>query len=300
MDCSGLGVALATPFQKDGSLDEPALKKLIRHVIEGGADYLVILGTTGEAVTQSHKEKLRLLEVVFEEVEKRVPVVVGAGGYDTERVAWEMKTYAENFPVRAFLSVTPYYNKPTAEGLYAHYAYLVEKSSVPLILYNVPSRTGVNLSLKVISRLVQDFPDQVIGLKDASLDLLQGIELKAELPPSFQLISGDDALAAPAILMGYVGLISVLGNALPRAMKQLVEAARQGQLNIVQKLEMQLLSLMRLCFTEGNPTGIKGLLAEMGLTQPWTRLPLLPASPALRSQIADTLHNLKLTSLELV
>ncbi len=289
MDCSGLGVALATPFREDGGLDEPALRRLARHVAENGADYLVALGTTGEAVTQTLEERLHLLEVLFEEVGGRIPIVIGAGGYDTHAIAGEMRLYAQHFPAKAFLSVTPYYNKPTAEGLYAHYAYLAERSPLPIILYNVPVRTGVHLPPAITLRLAEAFPGQVIALKDASLDLIQGMELYAQRPPYFQLVSGDDVLAAPAILMGYVGVISVLGNALPGVMKQLVEAARSGNLPLVRRLESALLPLMRLCFAEGNPTGIKGLLAEMQLTGPWTRLPLLPASESLRARLAEAL-----------
>ncbi|MCX8112856.1 MAG: 4-hydroxy-tetrahydrodipicolinate synthase [Bacteroidia bacterium] len=293
MDCSGLGVALATPFQADGSLDEPALRRLVRHLIESKVDYLVALGTTGEAVTQTLEERLRVVEVVFEEVGDKLPVVVGAGGYDTRAIAEEMRRYAAHFPVRAFLSVTPYYNKPTADGLYTHYAYLAERSPIPIILYNVPVRTGVHLPPAVTLRLAKDFPGQIIGLKDASLDLIQGMELYAQIPSGFQLLSGDDVLAAPAILMGYVGVISVLGNALPSAMKRLVEAAVQGDLQTVRELESALLPLMRLCFAEGNPTGIKGLLAELNLIEPWTRLPLLPASELLRSRFREHLSTLR-------
>ncbi|MCX7606868.1 MAG: 4-hydroxy-tetrahydrodipicolinate synthase [Bacteroidia bacterium] len=296
MDCSGLGVAIATPFRKDGSLDEPALRRLARHIAANGADYIVALGTTGEAVTQTLSERLRVLEILFEEVQERLPIVIGAGGYDTHAISEEMQIYKQHFPLKAFLSVTPYYNKPTPEGLYSHYAYLADHSPAPIILYNVPVRTGVNLPPAITLRLAQDFPGQVIALKDASLDLIQGMELYAQAPAGFQLLSGDDVLAAPAILMGYVGLISVLGNALPSAMKQLVDAARVGDLPVVRRLEAQLLPLMRLCFAEGNPTGIKGILAEMHLTEPWTRLPLLPASESLRSRLAEALNTLQGTS----
>ncbi|MCS7152817.1 MAG: 4-hydroxy-tetrahydrodipicolinate synthase [Bacteroidia bacterium] len=292
MDCSGLGVALATPFKADGSLDEPALRRLIRHLLENKVDYLVALGTTGEAVTQSLRERIRLLEIVFEEVGDKLPVIVGAGGYDTHLIAEEMRLYAQHFPLQAFLSVTPYYNKPTAEGLYAHYAYLAERSPHPIVLYNVPVRTGVHLPPAITLRLARDFPGQIIGLKDASLDLIQGMELYAQIPQGFQLISGDDVLAAPAILMGYVGVISVLGNALPHLMKRLVDAALEGDRFIVRELESKLLPLMRLCFAEGNPTGIKGLLAELNLIEPWTRLPLLPASEQLRSRFREALIQL--------
>lgn len=293
MDCSGLGVAIATPFKADGSLDEPALRRLVRYISDNRADYLVVLGTTGEAVTQSLAERLRVIEIVFDEVGDRLPIVIGAGGYDTRAIADEMRIYAHHFSVPAFLSVTPYYNKPTAEGLYAHYAYLAERSPRPIILYNVPVRTGVHLPPAITLRLAQDFPQQVIGLKDASLDLIQGMELYAQKPTDFQLISGDDVLAAPAILMGYVGVISVIGNALPQVMKRLVEAALHGELMIVRELESRLLPIMRLCFAEGNPTGIKGLLAELGLIEPWTRLPLLPASDGLRTRFREMLEQLR-------
>ncbi|MCS6789447.1 MAG: 4-hydroxy-tetrahydrodipicolinate synthase [Bacteroidia bacterium] len=290
MNCSGLGVALVTPFKQDGSLDEDSLRRLVRHVVHNGADYLVALGTTGEAVTQTLEERCRTVEIIFEEIGEKVPVVIGAGGYDTKAILHEMRVYANNFPARAFLSVTPYYNKPTSEGLFAHYAYLAERSPLPIILYNVPVRTGVNLPPAVTIRLAHAYPSKIIGLKDASLDLVQGIQMLQQLPPSFQMISGDDALAAPAILMGYVGVISVLGNALTRPMELLVEAARQGDLGETRKLTSELLPLMRLCFAEGNPTSIKGLLAEMGITESWTRLPLLPASLELRAQMRKALE----------
>ncbi|MEN3041208.1 MAG: 4-hydroxy-tetrahydrodipicolinate synthase [Bacteroidia bacterium] len=293
MDCSGLGVAMATPFKADGALDEPAIRRLVRHIVDNGANYLVALGTTGEAVTQTLPERIRLLEIVFDEVGGKVPVVVGAGGYDSHAVVKEMRTYAQHFPVEAFLSVTPYYNKPTPEGLYAHYAYLAERSPRPIILYNVPVRTGVNLPISITLKLGYDFPQQIIGLKDASLDLIQGMELYAQLPPGFQLISGDDVLAAPAILMGYVGVISVLGNALPAVMLRLVQSAQRGDLESVRYLESRLLPLMRLCFAEGNPTGIKGMLAELGIAEPWTRLPLLPASESLRERLRQALADVR-------
>ncbi|MCS6895660.1 MAG: 4-hydroxy-tetrahydrodipicolinate synthase [Bacteroidia bacterium] len=293
MDCSGLGVAMATPFKADGSLDESGVRRLIRYVIDNGADYVVALGTTGEAVTQTLSERLRLLEIVFDEVGGKSPVVVGAGGYDSHAIAEEMNTYARHFPVEAFLSVTPYYNKPTPDGLYAHYAYLAERSPRPIILYNVPVRTGVHLPPAITLKLARDFPQQIIGLKDASLDLIQGMELYAQVPSGFQLISGDDVLAAPAILMGYVGVISVLGNALPATMRRLVQAAHQGEIESVRQLESALLPLMRLCFAEGNPTGIKGLLSELGIIEPWTRLPLLPASEGLRERFRQALSEVR-------
>ncbi len=291
MDCSGLGVAIVTPFKEDGQLDEPALRKLARYLVENGVDYLVALGTTGEAVTQSLEERVQMLEVLFSEVGDRVPIVIGAGGYDTHAIAEEMAFYGRRFPARAFLSVTPYYNKPTPSGLYAHYRYLAEHSPLPIILYNVPVRTGVNLPNSVVLQLAQEFPGQIIGLKDASLDLIQGMELLYQAPAGFQLLSGDDALAAPSILMGYRGVISVLGNLLPGPMQSLVKAALQRDIETVQRVQAQLLPLMRLCFAEGNPTSIKGLLAEMGLIQPYTRLPLVPASPQLRQKAYQALHS---------
>lgn len=289
MDCSGLGVALATPFKQDGSIDEPALRRLARFITENGADYIVALGTTGEAVTQTPAERLRVVEILFEEVGDKIPIVIGAGGYDTHAIAEEMQVYGRHFPARAFLSVTPYYNKPTPDGLYAHYAYLADHSPLPLILYNVPVRTGVNLPPAITLRLAQAYPGHIIALKDASLDLIQGMEILYQAPPGFQMLSGDDVLAAPALLMGYVGLISVVGNALPHLLKQLIRAAQGGDIETTRRLEALLLPLMRLCFVEGNPAGIKGLLAEMGLIEPWTRLPLLPASEGLRARFREEL-----------
>ncbi len=292
MDCSGLGVAIVTPFQEDGQLDELALRKLARHLVENGVDYIVALGTTGEAVTQTPQERVRVLEVLFEEVDGKVPVVVGAGGYDTHGIAEEMRFYGRHFPAAAFLSVTPYYNKPRPDGLFAHYQYLAEHSPLPIILYNVPVRTGVNLPASVTIRLAEAYPNQIIALKDASLDLIQGMEILFGVPKGFQMVSGDDALAYPAILTGYVGVISVLGNAFPALMKKLVQAARQGHIQEGQALQAQLLPLMRLLFAEGNPTGIKGLLSIMDLCGPYTRLPLLPASPALLAQMQSALLSL--------
>ncbi len=292
MDCSGLGVAIVTPFKEDGQLDEPALRRLARYLVENGVDYLVALGTTGEAVTQTSRERVRVLEIVFEEVHAQVPVVIGAGGYDTSAIAGEMQFYGQHFPAAAFLSVTPYYNKPRPEGLFAHYQYLAEHSPLPIILYNVPVRTGVNLPASITIRLAESYPNRIIALKDASLDLIQGMEILFGVPKGFQMVSGDDALAYPAILTGYAGVISVLGNALPALMKKLVQAALQGHIDEGKALQAQLLPLMRLLFAEGNPTGIKGLLSLMGLCGPYTRLPLLPASPALLSQMQNALLSL--------
>jgi 4-hydroxy-tetrahydrodipicolinate synthase len=289
MDCSGLGVAIVTPFKEDASLDEPALRKIARYLVENGVDYIVALGTTGESVTQTPQERLRVLEVLFEEVHGEVPIVIGAGGYDTHAIAEEMQFYGRHFPAAAFLSVTPYYNKPRPDGLFAHYQYLAEHSPLPIILYNVPVRTGINLPASITIRLAEAYPTQIIALKDASLDLIQGMEILFGVPKGFQMVSGDDALAFPAMLTGYVGVISVLGNALPALMKKLVEAARQGRLAEGQALQAQLLPLMRLLFAEGNPTGIKGLLSLMGLCGPYTRLPILPASQSLLAQLQNAL-----------
>lgn len=294
MTYSGLGVALVTPFREDGSLDEPSLRKLAQHLVQGGVDYMVALGTTGEAVTQTAQERIRLLEILFEEVQSQVPIVIGAGGYDTQAIAQEMRFYAKHFPASAFLSVTPYYNKPREDGLYAHYRYLAERSPLPIILYNIPVRTGVNLTASVTIRLAQEFPAKIIALKDASLDLIQGMEILFGVPPTFHLISGDDVLAYPAILAGYKGVISVLGNALPAAMKHLVQLAREGRRLEAAELQAHLLPLMRLLFAEGNPTGIKGLLSLMGLCGPYTRLPLLPASEKLLARFRSALQTLHL------
>lgn len=296
MDGSGLGVAIVTPFDEDGSLDLPALKRLIKHLLKGPVDYLVALGTTGEASTQSPEEKMFFLERIFEEVEGRCPIVIGAGGNNTRSVAAEMEAYAKRFPVAAFLSVTPYYNKPTPAGLYAHYAALAKNAPVPIILYNVPSRTGVNLSAEVTLQLAWEYPC-IMGIKEASGDLMQGMEILRQAPPHFQVILGEDALLVPALAIGYAGVISVLGNALPGFIQEIFQAVRRNDYEAARQWHLTLLPMIRLCFAEGNPTGIKALLHEMELLKSYVRLPLVPASEKLRQQIRETLKSLPTISL---
>ncbi|MGQ9863083.1 MAG: 4-hydroxy-tetrahydrodipicolinate synthase [Bacteroidia bacterium] len=295
MDGSGLGVAVVTPFDEDGSLDLYALKRLIKHLLKGPVDYLVALGTTGEASTQRLEEKLFFLEQVFEQVEGRCPIVVGAGGNNTSAVVAEMETYAKRFPVAAFLSVTPYYNKPTQAGLYAHYAALAKNAPAPIFLYNVPSRTGVNLTAEVTLQLAWEYPC-IVGVKEASGDLMQGMEILRQAPPRFQVILGEDALLVPALAIGYSGVISVLGNALPAALQEIFQAAHRKDYEAARQWHLALLPLIRLCFAEGNPTGIKALLHEMGLTQPYVRLPLVPASDKLFQQIRQALRGIPASS----
>ncbi len=283
----GTGVALVTPFAESGAVDFDSLAQIIEYVLNGGVDYLVVLGTTGEASTLSPEEKKQVWQFVARQVQGRVPLMAGVGGNHTEKVIDEIKSFSVP-EYEAFLSVTPYYNKPTQEGLYRHYMALASISPLPIMLYNVPGRTAVNLTPETALRL-HEASHHFIGIKEASGNLLQIMPLLQQRPSEFLVVSGDDALTVPMLCLGADGVISVTAQVTPRLFSAMVRAGQQGQWAEARRLHFQLYSLMDVLFREGNPVGIKAALHHLGLCQNSVRLPLVPASRSLSDQIAHIL-----------
>lgn len=294
IDLRGLGTALITPFDADGQIDFPALGRLIDLQIEGGVDYLVVLGTTGEAATLTLSERQQVIDFVIQKVERQIRLVLGLGGNNTAAVIDQLKALTEEQKAAfsAILSVCPYYNKPSQEGLYRHFAAIAEASPLPIVLYNVPGRTGVNLLPETVIRLAHDYPNQIIGIKEASGNLEQITELilRTSLPLTanrspFTVISGDDGIAVELLHRGAEGLISVLSNAFPKETAKMVHEQDD-------ELQERFQPLISLLFKEGNPAGVKTVLAQQGLIQNILRLPLVPNSQAVQDEIAETLKKL--------
>lgn len=284
---SGLGVALITPFDKNLAVDVPALKRVVRHVIDGGADFLVVLGTTSEAPTMTLEEKQLVLDTVYEENAKALPIVLGMGGYNTQEVINNMNHYDLD-KVDAFLSVVPYYNKPSQAGIMAHFNAIAAKSAKPIILYNVPGRTVTNMNA-VTTLAVAEANKNVFAIKEASGNMAQGMELIKDRSDDFIVLSGDDDLVMPQVAMGFDGVISVIGNSHPRAFKDMIEATKAGDLAKAQKIHYELLPLIGHLFEEGNPAGIKNTLKQMGICGDEVRLPLVSASENLAEKISQYL-----------
>lgn len=283
----GLGVALITPFRPNGAIDHAALAKVIEHQITGGIDYLVVMGTTGESATLSLAEKKQLLAQVIEVVHNRVPIVFGIGGNNTAEVMEQLQAFDLD-GVDAILSVSPYYNKPTQEGIYQHYKALAQISLRPIILYNVPGRTMSNITAETTLRLARDFGN-IIGIKEASGNLDQvGLILKNR-PKDFLVISGDDALTLPMIAMGGDGVVSVVGNGLPEEFGRLVHAAMKGDMDTARREHLNLIELITLLFVEGNPGGIKEVMKTLGLCGNHLRLPLVPVSAGTAKKLYQAL-----------
>lgn len=283
INLDGLGVALATPFNDDKSIDFDALQGLIDHVINGGCDYIVALGTTAETPTLSLDEKILLTDFIRINVQDRVPLVIGIGGNNTLKVCESLKNRNLN-GYSAILSVTPYYNKPNQQGLFEHYRVLAENSPLPLILYNVPGRTGVNLSANTTLKLAQEF-NNIVAIKEASGKIDQCKEIINNAPEGFSLISGDDAATCDIMNLGGKGVISVLANAFPTQLKTLVNVCSKADWNTAKKHQDSLKDIIAPLFEEGNPVGIKATLAQLGLAKNVLRLPLVPASPFLCDKI---------------
>ncbi|GIV33798.1 MAG: 4-hydroxy-tetrahydrodipicolinate synthase [Chitinophagales bacterium] len=279
----GTGVALVTPFTDEGQVDYEGLKRVIEHTIKGKVEYLVSLGTTGESVTLSKEEKLKVLEFTITTVSGRVPLVAGFGGNNTAEVVESIKKFHFN-GVEAILSVSPYYNKPTQEGIYRHYRAIAEASPVPVILYNVPGRTASNITAQTTLRLAHDCPN-IIGIKEASGDFLQVMAILRDKPEHFFVVSGDDALTLPQVLLGCDGVISVVANAFPAEFSEMVRAALHHDLIRARKMQYRLLEIMQLLFREGNPAGVKCALEILQICGSAVRLPLVPASDTLRKDL---------------
>jgi 4-hydroxy-tetrahydrodipicolinate synthase len=288
---TGLGTALVTPFRKDGSIDETAVRGLVRRQIDAGVHFVSPCGTTGEAPTLSHSEKIRIVQLVVDEAAGRVPVLAGAGGYNTREVIELAREY-ERIGADGILSVTPYYNKPTQEGLFQHYKAIAESTTLPIVLYNVPGRTGVNLEPATVVRL--SALRTVVGIKEASGSLLQMSEIVRAAPSEFFLVSGDDPIAVAVMSIGGRGLISVASNASPAEMVQIIELAEKGDFAGARKLHSWLLPFLQVNFVESNPIPIKAAMAAMGLLEERYRLPLVPPGPAARDRILTVLQDLKL------
>ena len=286
---SGTGVALITPFRKQQeTVDFTKLESLIEHIVTSGVDYIVALGTTSEAATMTDSERAAVQEFIVETVSGRLPIMLGLGGNNTLSLS---DTLARtNFDgISALLSVTPYYNKPNQRGLIAHYRAVSETSPVPVIMYNVPGRTGVNITAETALAIAAECPN-IIGIKEASGNIMQVMELLRNRPAGFRVISGDDALTYPMLTMGADGVISVMANALPKEMADMVHLALKGDLKKALPLHFRMLPLMNAIFEEGNPTGIKALLEAQGMITNVLRLPLVKASKQLSNKLA-TLYN---------
>jgi 4-hydroxy-tetrahydrodipicolinate synthase len=286
----GTGVALVTPFTKDGAIDYPALAKLVEHVIENKVDFLVALGTTAETPTLSMEEKQAVLRFIIQQNNKRVPLVCGAGGNNTAAVIQQLQTWDWN-GVDGLLSVVPYYNKPTQEGIYQHFKAIASATPLPIILYNVPGRTVTNMLPATTLRLAQEFK-HIVAVKEASGNMAQCMELVQGAPADFAVLSGDDDLVLPQMAIGMHGVISVAANCFTKDFSQMVQLARQGQFEAAKGLHYRLLKGINLLFAEGNPAGVKCVLQEMGMMQDTLRLPLVNVSAATQNQIQDYLKSI--------
>lgn len=285
----GTGVALVTPFHKDGSIDFKLLRKLIEHCVEGKAEYLVPLGTTGESVTLTKDEKRAVLDFVIEVNEKRLPVVLGLGGNNTNEIIHCMEDYPLK-SVSAILSVSPYYNKPSQRGLLQHYRTIANSSPVPVIIYNVPSRTSVNISADTTLLLAEE--ENIIGVKEASGNFDQCMRILKNKPKDFLFISGDDALTFPLMALGADGVISVVANAYPKEFSEMVRLALEGNFDRARKIHYQLLTFTNLLFTEGSPSGIKAALSMMNICEDYLRLPLVGVSKTTWNKIEEAIKEI--------
>lgn len=287
----GAGVALVTPFHKNGDIDFPALERLIEYQIKGGMDYLVVMGTTGEVATLTKEEKKSILDFTAKKVAGRVPLVAGFGGNNTYELVEEIKRF-DNPAYSGILSVSPYYNKPTQDGIYLHYKAVAESTDLPIILYNVPGRTGSMIHVDTIIKLAENFSN-IIGVKEASANFEHFTRIMDRKPEHFLLISGDDALTLPMMSLGAVGVITVVGNAFPKQTQQLVKYCNEWNYEEARKLHYHLLTIDDLCFIEGNPAGVKEMLYEIGICEPYVRLPLVQVSQVVKDKIKEALHAIK-------
>jgi 4-hydroxy-tetrahydrodipicolinate synthase len=283
-EISGTGVALVTPFTKSLEVDYIGLEKLVNHVIKGGIDYLVVLGTTGETTTLTEQEKKKVVAAVKKTNNSRVPIVLGHGGNNTASLV-ESFNDLDLDGITAILSVVPPYNRPNQEGLYLHYKAFAEACPLPFILYNVPGRTGVNLTVETTLRLANEF-DNILGVKEASGDMNQIIQILRSAPKGFQVISGDDGITVPLVSVGAHGLISVIANAFPTEIAMAVRSALTGDFQTAKENHYRLWDLMSLSFADGNPGGVKCMMEKLGLIENNLRLPLAPVKQEVADKIA--------------
>ena len=288
----GLGVALVTPFTSDGSIDWEALYRLVEFQISSGADFLCVMGTTAETPTLSAEEKERIRKDLVGRVAGRVPILLGCGGNNTAAVVNELQT-ADFTGIDGILSICPYYNKPSQEGLYQHFKAIANASPVPVVLYNVPGRTGVNMTAETTLRLAREF-DNIVAIKEASGNISQMDDIIKNKPENFDVISGDDGITFPLITLGAVGVISVIGNALPREFSRMVRLGLKGEYRQALHIHHKFTELFKLLFVDGNPAGVKALLNEMGLIENYLRLPLVPAQLNTERRISEIVKELRI------
>lgn len=287
----GLGVALITPFNSDGSVDYDSLENLVKYQIESGADFFCILATTGETPCLTSDEKVKIKNLVVKIVDGKLPILMGCGGNNTAAVVEEIRN-TDWSGIDGILSVCPYYNKPSQEGLYQHFKAIANASSLPVVLYNVPGRTGINMKPQTTIRLAQDCPN-VVAIKEASGSLEQVDEIIKGKPAHFEVISGDDALTFPMIACGAVGVISVIGNALPKEFSRMIRYEFRGEYEPARKIHHRFTELYSLLFVDGNPAGVKALLSEMGMIKNELRLPLVPTRITTKQKMAEILKGFK-------
>ena len=285
-----MGVALITPFKQDKSIDFPALARLVEYIIQNKADYLVVLGTTAETPTLSEEEKDEVRRFVAERVRGRIPMVLGVGGNSTKGVVDYLNSH-DLHDFTAILSVVPYYNKPSQEGIYQHYKAIAQASTLPIILYNVPGRTGVNMTAQTTLRLAREF-ENIIAIKEASGNITQMDDIIKNKPEDFMVISGDDGITFPLITLGAVGVISVIGNAFPKEFSKMVRLALEGDFQRALLIHHRFTELFSLLFVDGNPAGVKCLLNAKGMIENELRLPLVPTKITTYEKIREVLNSL--------
>lgn len=288
----GLGIALITPFKKDGSVDYEALERVIDYQLNNGADFLCILATTGETPCLTADEKVAIKQLVVKQVAGRIPIVMGCGGNNTAAVVEELKN-TDWSGIDGILSVCPYYNKPSQEGLYQHFKAIAKASPLPVILYNVPGRTGINLKAETTCRLAHDC-ENIVAIKEASGSLEQVDDIIKNRPDGFDVLSGDDALTFPMVASGAAGVISVIGNALPKEFSRMIRYEFRGEYEPARRIHHKFTELYQLLFVDGNPAGVKALLHEMGMIENELRLPLVPTRIATMQKMAAILKELRL------
>ena len=288
----GLGVALVTPFTIEGEVDYKALKRLVEYLIQNGADFLCILATTGETPCLSSDEKNQIKQLVIDVNRGRVPILIGCGGNNTRAVVEELKT-TDWTGIDGILSVCPYYNKPSQEGLYQHFKAIAEASPLPVVLYNVPGRTGINMKSETTVRLANDC-ENIVAIKEASGSLEQVDEIIKNKPERFDVISGDDALTFSMVASGAAGSISVIGNALPREVSRMIRLEFKGEYEVARTIHHRFTELYSLLFVDGNPAGVKALLHEMGFIENVLRLPLVPTRITTLQKMTEILKTLKI------
>ncbi len=288
----GLGVAVVTPFSQSSAVDYDALRALLRYQLDNGADFLCILATTGETPTLTKEEKSEIKKIAIDLAAGTVPILMGCGGNNTQAIIEELQT-EDLRGIDGILSVCPYYNKPSQEGLYQHFKAIANATSLPVVLYNVPGRTGVNMKAETTVRLAEDCPN-IVAIKEASGNLEQVDEIIKNKPDHFEVISGDDALTYPMIACGAVGVISVIGNALPREFSKMLRLELNGEFESARKIHHKFTDLFSLLFVDGNPAGVKAVLHEMGFIENVLRLPLVPTRLTTLQRISSILKELKI------